>query len=351
MGCKTKYKYLVMIINSFPKIVKSILSLLPKNDYPVLNSRLFFECWLGYALDNSLTSMRDLFKRLNNTGIDVNMSTFSKASSHRSQKPFQKIYDELNKIVNQKHLKKLHNKYAICPIDSTIITLTSKLLWVLEYHQVKLFSSLNLSTGTPEENFINFGQGHDYKFGSKMMSGLPEDAVGVMDRGFAGLKFIEQLVQDNKYFVLRIKNNWKLEFQEETGLVKVGSSPDAKAYRVITFCDLETKKVFRLVTNLPATGTAAVSDEEIIEIYRLRWGVELLWKFLKMHLKLDKLITKNVNGITIQIYVSLIAYLILQLISIPKQWGHTLLDKFRYLQACMCQQISYIHWMEDIMKS
>ncbi|MEH2336603.1 MAG: hypothetical protein V7K49_15885, partial [Nostoc sp.] len=35
-----------MIINSFPKIVKGILRGLPKNDYPVLNSRLFFECWL-----------------------------------------------------------------------------------------------------------------------------------------------------------------------------------------------------------------------------------------------------------------------------------------------------------------
>ncbi|OBQ30242.1 MAG: hypothetical protein AN483_06055 [Aphanizomenon flos-aquae MDT14a] len=50
-----------MIINSFPKIVKNILEGLPKNDYPVLNSRLFVECWLAYALDNSLRSMRDLF--------------------------------------------------------------------------------------------------------------------------------------------------------------------------------------------------------------------------------------------------------------------------------------------------
>jgi putative transposase len=78
-------------------------------------------------------------------------------------------------------------------------------------------------------------------------------------------------------------------------------------------------------------------------------GVELLWKFLKMHLKLDKLITKNLNGITIQIYVSLIAYLILQLLSIPEQWGHTLLDKFRYLPCCMCQKISYVHWFEEMM--
>ncbi|RCJ40092.1 transposase, partial [Nostoc punctiforme NIES-2108] len=330
LGGRLKYIYLIVIINSFPKIVKDILRGLPKNDYPVLNSRLFFECWLSYAMDNSLTSMRDLFNRLNNTGFPVDISTFSKANLHRSQKPFQEIYQKLNELVQKKVQKKLHDKYAICPIDSTIITLTSKLLWVLGHHQVKLFSSLNLATGSPSDNFINFGHDHDYKFGCKMMSSLPNNAVGVMDRGFAGLKFIQELVQENKYFVLRVKNNWKLEFEEQTGLIKVGASNDAQAYRVINFCDLETKTEFRLVTNLPTLGEAAVSDYEIRDIYRLRWGVELLWKFLKMHLKLDKLITKNVNGITIQIYVTLIAYLILQILSVPQQWGHTLLDKFRY---------------------
>lgn len=151
-----------MIINSFPKIVKNILGGLPKNDYPAWNSRLFVECWLAYALDNSLTSMRDLFKRLNHTGFDVDISTFSKANTHRSQEVFQKIYHQLNQLVQNKVHKKLHNKYAICPIDSTIITLTSKLLWVLGHHQVKLFSSLNLATGSPSDNFINFGHNHDY---------------------------------------------------------------------------------------------------------------------------------------------------------------------------------------------
>jgi putative transposase len=68
-----------------------------------------------------------------------------------------------------------------------------------------------------------------------------------------------------------------------------------------------------------------------------------------MHLKLDKLINKNVNGITIQIYVTLIAYLISQLLFIPTRWEHTLLDKFRYLQSCMCQRISYAHWFEEMM--
>jgi putative transposase len=293
--------------------------------------------------------MRDIFKRLNNTGFTLDISTFSKASAGRSCQPFQQIYQKLNQLLGQKSSQRLSGKYEICPIDSTIITLTSKLLWALDYHQVKLFSSLNLATGSPAGNLINFGYDHDYKFGAKMIDCLPVNGVGVMDRGFAGLEFIESLCRDNKYFVLRIKNNWKLEFSPTDGLVKIGSSVDAPAYRIINFCDLETKSEFRLVTNLPGSGEGSIGDDEIREIYRWRWGIELLWKFLKMHLKLDRLITKNVNGITIQIYTSLIAYLILQLLSIPQQWGDKLLDKLRYLQACMCQKISYVHWLEDIM--
>ncbi len=88
-----------------------------------------------------------------------------------------------------------------------------------------------------------------------------------------------------------------------------------------------------------------------MEIYRCRWGIELLWKFLKMHLKLDHLITKNINGIAIQIYASLIGYLILQLVDVPQIWGDLLLDKLRYLQACMCQEISYVHWIKSILSS
>jgi putative transposase len=51
----------LMVLLSFSNIIKSILKELPANDYPVLNSRLFFETWLNFVLDSSLTSMKDLF--------------------------------------------------------------------------------------------------------------------------------------------------------------------------------------------------------------------------------------------------------------------------------------------------
>jgi IS4 transposase len=91
-----------------------------------------------------------------------------------------------------------------------------------------------------------------------------------------------------------------------------------------------------------------VTAEDLGEIYRNRWQIELLWKFLKMPLKLDNLIAKSRHGIETQIYMCLIGYLILQLVEIPKIFGNKLLDKLRFLQACMCKKTSYYHWFEEL---
>jgi putative transposase len=80
-----------------------------------------------------------------------------------------------------------------------------------------------------------------------------------------------------------------------------------------------------------ATNLTEFSDEEVAAIYSKRWQIELLWKFLKMHLKLDHLITKNLNGVKLQIYTVLIAYLILQPIEIPPFYGNKLLEKFWFV--------------------
>jgi putative transposase len=109
--------------NSFSKIVRSLLSPLKKNDYPVLSTRFFAECWLGFVLDQSLTSMRDLCYRLNFPTRRMDISTFSKASKQRSQRPFLEIYEELIKRVNR---QKPTDEICFIPIDATIITLTSK---------------------------------------------------------------------------------------------------------------------------------------------------------------------------------------------------------------------------------
>jgi hypothetical protein len=52
--------------------------------------------------------------------------------------------------------------------------------------------------------------------------------------------------------------------------------------------------------------------------------------------------TKNVNGVTIQIYTILIVYLILQMIKIPQIYGNTLLNKLRYVNLILSQEENLI---------
>ena len=144
-----------------------------------------------------------------------------------------------------------------------------------------------------------------------------------------------------------MKNNINLELLDNGNAI-LGTGKDKVEVRLVIFSDLETRSEFRLATNLSETDNQTVSNDEIAEIYKKRWQIELLWKFLKMHLKLDRLITKNVNGITIQIYTCLIAYVLLELVNIPKEFGSKMLDKLRYLQAFMCENISYLHWFRRI---
>ena len=343
---RTKSKHITqMTVSNFPEIVKQHLGDLPQNDYPVLDTFTFVSCWLSFSLDQSVRTMRELFFRLNVRGIPIDISTFSKASKVRDVAVFIDLFAKIKKKVKHRNPS---DKLILFSLDSTIVSLTSKLLWQHKYHQVKIFAGTDNEREIIDGVQIHFGQGHDSQYGDKTIAATPKNGFAVMDRGFSSSDRVKELItRENQYFVLRIKNNATLEIQED-GSYQVWSGKRSVRVRLVTFCDLESGREFRLVTNLPETGELAYTNEEIGEIYRRRWQIELLWKFLKMHLKLDRLITKNTNGIQIQIYATLIAYLILQLVDIPRICGKTLLDKLRYLQSFMSEKISYVHWLREL---
>ncbi len=331
------------MVTNFPKIIKKFLNPLPKNDRPVLDTHLFVSCWLGWVMDKSLVSMRDLIFRLNSRGIQLDLSTFSKASCSRDPSVFENLLQQI--IEHLKKQKGSKEVRSLFPLDSTIVTLTTKLMWCQGFHQVKLFGGWDDRYASVEGIDIHFGQGHDNKYGQATIERIPKNSIAIMDRGFASKKRIQEFKKKTKQsFVLRTNKNFTLTMLEN-GDFLLGSGKETVTTRMVWFCDLEKEEEFRLATNLPAEE---ITNEEIGEIYRQRWQIELLWKFLKMHLKLDQFITKNQNGIRIQIYSCLIAYLLLQLVQIPSEFGHKNLDKLRYLQAQMCDKISYIHWFRQI---
>ena len=53
--------------------------------------------------------------------------------------------------------------------------------------------------------------------------------------------------------------------------------------------------------------------EEIAKLYKDRWQIELLFKWIKQNLKIKKFLGKSENAIKIQICVAMIAYVLLKL--------------------------------------
>jgi IS4 transposase len=52
---------------------------------------------------------------------------------------------------------------------------------------------------------------------------------------------------------------------------------------------------------------------EVAELYKARWQIELLFRWIKQHLKLRKFLGRSENAIRLQIIAAMIAYLLLRI--------------------------------------
>lgn len=89
-------------------------------------------------------------------------------------------------------------------------------------------------------------------------------------------------------------------------MAKARRNPLAAAVREITV-RIATGKLIRLVTNdLDAPAS------EIAGLYRQRWQIELFFRWIKQNLKLRHFLGASENAVRIQVFVALIAYLVLR---------------------------------------
>lgn len=98
---------------------------------------------------------------------------------------------------------------------------------------------------------------------------------------------------------------------QRTGLLpqrmaRARRNPMADPVREITV-RISTGKTIRLVTNdLDAPA------EEIADLYKQRWQIELFFKWIKQNLKLRHFLGTSENAVRIQVFVALIAYMLLR---------------------------------------
>jgi hypothetical protein len=71
---------------------------------------------------------------------------------------------------------------------------------------------------------------------------------------------------------------------------------------------IETGKMLRIFTN-----DLTASAQEIADLYKRRWAIELFFRWVKQNLKIGHFFGASENAVRIQIAVALIAYVLLRL--------------------------------------
>jgi IS4 transposase len=91
--------------------------------------------------------------------------------------------------------------------------------------------------------------------------------------------------------------------------------------RMVTYVDIKKGKQPKLVTLL--TNDFDMRPETIVDIYRRRWQIESLFKQIKQNFPLRYFYGESANAIKIQIWVTLIANLLLSVLqsSLTRQWS------------------------------
>lgn len=143
----------------------------------------------------------------------------------------------------------------------------------------------------------------------------------LFDRGYYNYSWYDELTRKGIHFITRQVSNACIEELNSyyTCLddtydydVILGSDYSKNKtefiYREILVFDKDRNEI-RFLTNV-----FNLSVQSILEFYKMRWQIELFFKWIKQNLRIKHWIGYNENAIKIQLYSSLIAYILIRLV-------------------------------------
>lgn len=181
------------------------------------------------------------------------------------------------------------------------------------------------------------------------------DAIYVMDRGYIvyrqykhwkdqQLRFVARIQKNNKTRVVHTREVVPSTCVQRDADVMVGYKEQDRQVeiqlRLVEYLD-EKGRLYRVLTNV-----WDLTAEQISEIYRYRWMIELFFKWMKQHLSLVHLYSRKPKAVWNQIYLAMIAQTLLKLVFHEAQEPSTLWQFLKRLRLYMNQ--SWEAFMEEL---
>lgn len=303
-----------------------------------------FSCWnqLLSMIFGQLTgrdSLRDLMVSIEphkpkyyhlGFGKGTSRSNFANANEKRDYRIFEEYAFYLIDLARKSSIMdqdfQLNIDGNIYAFDSTTIDLCLSVFWWAKFRTtkggIKLHTLYDVKTSIP--SFIHISPASLHDVNAMDLLYYEPDGYYILDRGYVDYERLFRIHQSSAYFVVRSKDNLQFrrmysnKVNKDKGVLldQIGkltgfyvSKDYPEKLRRIKFYDEETKNNLTFLSN-----SFDITAEEIAQLYKYRWKVELFFKWIKQHLKVKSFWGTTQNAVKIQVYSAIISYCLVALV-------------------------------------
>jgi len=245
-------------------------------------------------------------------------------------------------------------KRTIYAIDSTTIQLVANCIdWAKHRRRkaaAKCHMQLNLKTFLPQFAIVKEASTHDSAEAYKLCLNLKDGEIAVFDKAYVDFTHLSNLDSRGVFWVTRAKNNMQYrvikQHTEPKGsilrdlLIELKTSKSYEAYpqkmRLVT-AEVQVngaKKLMSFITNNTDWAPSSICD-----LYKCRWGVEVFFKQIKQTLQLADFLGHSRNAILWQVWMALLAYVLIRFIGHLGQWKGTFRRLFTLLRGVLFSRL------------
>jgi hypothetical protein len=308
------------------------------------NRKLFFDNYgaliLLYFFNPLLTSLRGLQQASTLRKVQrrlgcsrTSLGSLSEATGVFDAQRLQPLRAELAAQALPLHTgKEAEALRGLTAVDGSLLPALPKMAWALwlddQHRAAKLHLQFDVFKGVPETATVTAGNGSEY---DQLRAALHPGRLYVIDRGYAEYQLFQDIRNAGSSFIGRLRDNAVYQLIENRPL-----TADAKQAGVVRDCLvwlggdtsgkvlLQPLRLLEVVTGktdshgqpevlLLATDRLDLDASLIALGYKYRWTIELFFRWFKCILGCRHLLSNCQNGVTIQVYLALIASLLISL--------------------------------------
>jgi hypothetical protein len=275
--------------------------------------------------------IRAIGSKLYHAGMKARVSrtTLAKANEQRDWKIYRDIAMILINRARMLYARQplaMNLKRAVYALDSTVVDLCLTLFpWAQHRRRksaVKINTQLDLRGNIPAFIRITGGQIHDVHFLDHII--FEAGAFYVMDKGYTDFQRLYHIHQQQAFFVIRAKNNLTFSRQVSRPVIKSRGlrsdqtirliGPKTSKYyperlRRIHYVDTDLNKRFFFLTN-----NFNLSAVTITRLYKLRWQIELFFKWIKQRLRIKAFYGTTPNAVKTQVWIAISVYVLVAIL-------------------------------------